>query len=352
MKLETEGGLLPTQKVLVDYDKLPMRCKACHSWKHRVRDCKEIKKKGVRGGRRPIHTYPQHQHEKGKNIVVDEDGFQHVRHRKNARRNIFDIVNDDRRSIAFTLGEEARAGHYRAQQMELGHTSGGQEERRSEGGEGIQLQGQPRAMEAQNKVGGPRNVTSPPKEALESEGPKEMEMDVSTRKSGDETLSLLTRKNPGLCGSAEKGKDATYTEGRGDPTSTMLWSPRKHASQKRPLESEEEEFDRESMTDEEAAHEGNQNTEALDAEGGNQQHSVDPQRRAEETNSELGEERRNVGAAAMDLDEDGRRQGATASEAGGEVSTTARQQGKYVEMEPVHAYRHSSRRLRQCTGRR
>jgi len=43
--LETEGGILPVQKVLVDYDKLPMRCKVCHSWKNRVRDSKEIQKK-------------------------------------------------------------------------------------------------------------------------------------------------------------------------------------------------------------------------------------------------------------------------------------------------------------------
>jgi hypothetical protein len=38
--LESENGTMPAQKVLVDYDKLPMRCKACHSWKHRVRECK------------------------------------------------------------------------------------------------------------------------------------------------------------------------------------------------------------------------------------------------------------------------------------------------------------------------
>jgi hypothetical protein len=42
--LETEGRTLPIQKILVDYDKLPMRCKACHSWKHRVRDCLEVQK--------------------------------------------------------------------------------------------------------------------------------------------------------------------------------------------------------------------------------------------------------------------------------------------------------------------
>lgn len=35
-----EEGSIP-QRVLVDYNKLPMRCKACHSWKHQVKDCKE-----------------------------------------------------------------------------------------------------------------------------------------------------------------------------------------------------------------------------------------------------------------------------------------------------------------------
>ena len=59
--LETEGGVLPVQKILVDYDKLPMRCKECHSWKHRVRDCKETQKNSLTGGRRPTHAYPQHQ---------------------------------------------------------------------------------------------------------------------------------------------------------------------------------------------------------------------------------------------------------------------------------------------------
>ena len=105
---ETERGVLLVQKVLVDYDKLPMRCKACHSWKHRVKDCKETQKNSLRGGRRPTHAFPQHQQEKRKNIVMDEDGFQQVRNRKNTRRNIFDIVNDDLRSSAYALGEEIR----------------------------------------------------------------------------------------------------------------------------------------------------------------------------------------------------------------------------------------------------
>ena len=52
--LASEDGALPTHKALVDYVKLPMRCKACQSWKHRVRECIEIQKRHVRGGRRPM----------------------------------------------------------------------------------------------------------------------------------------------------------------------------------------------------------------------------------------------------------------------------------------------------------
>ena len=93
INLETEDGILPTQKIIIDYDRLPMRCKACHNWKHRVRDCNEIQKRNVRGGRRlthaphsyqpgerrPTHVPHSHQPDKGKNIVVDEDGFQQVK---------------------------------------------------------------------------------------------------------------------------------------------------------------------------------------------------------------------------------------------------------------------------------
>lgn len=88
--LESEDGAFPTQKVLVDYDKLPMRCKVCHSWKHRVRDCNEIHERYVRGGRRSTHAQHTHQHEKGekkkKNIVVDEEGFQQVKNRKKYKK--------------------------------------------------------------------------------------------------------------------------------------------------------------------------------------------------------------------------------------------------------------------------
>lgn len=94
-----------------------MRCKACHNWKHRVRDCKEIQKRLVRGGKWPTHAQHIHQQDKGKNIVIDEDGFQQVRHRKNAQKNIFDIVNDDLKKSAFELGEDVRAPCYRSKQQ-------------------------------------------------------------------------------------------------------------------------------------------------------------------------------------------------------------------------------------------
>lgn len=45
--------------------------------------------------------------------MVDEDGFQQVKNRKNTRRNIFDTVNDEMRSNAFALAEEVRAARHR-----------------------------------------------------------------------------------------------------------------------------------------------------------------------------------------------------------------------------------------------
>lgn len=107
--LEMEDGTLPTQKAIVDYDKLPMRCKACHSWQHRMRDCNEMQKKFVRGGMRSTHAPHSYQPDKGKNIAVGEDGFQQVQSRKNTKKNIFNIVNDEMRSSAFALEEETMA---------------------------------------------------------------------------------------------------------------------------------------------------------------------------------------------------------------------------------------------------
>ena len=79
---------------MIDYDKLPIRCRVCLSWKHKANDCKELQKRPVRG--REKLTQPQNiQHqEKGKNVVVDQEGFQQVRRRRNTRWNIFENNQD------------------------------------------------------------------------------------------------------------------------------------------------------------------------------------------------------------------------------------------------------------------
>ena len=99
--LEFEEGVVPPQKVMVDYDKLPLRCRACHSWQHKVRDCSEIHDKTRKGHGKPLHTRPTNTHDKGKTKMVDDEGFQQVRSRKNTRRNIFENVDDDLRKQAY-----------------------------------------------------------------------------------------------------------------------------------------------------------------------------------------------------------------------------------------------------------
>jgi hypothetical protein len=67
-----------------------------------------------------MYAQQTYQQEKGKNIImVDEDGFQQVRHKRNTKRNIFDIVNDELRSNAVALEEEVRAAWYRSKQLEM-----------------------------------------------------------------------------------------------------------------------------------------------------------------------------------------------------------------------------------------
>ena len=34
IELVTEGGILPPQIVVIDYDKLPIRCRVCLRWRH------------------------------------------------------------------------------------------------------------------------------------------------------------------------------------------------------------------------------------------------------------------------------------------------------------------------------
>lgn len=83
--LESEEGILPSQRIMVNYDKLPIRCRVCLSWKHKASDCEEFKRKHVLGRGRPAFTRNIQNQEKRKNIVIDEDGFQQVINKKKNR---------------------------------------------------------------------------------------------------------------------------------------------------------------------------------------------------------------------------------------------------------------------------
>jgi hypothetical protein len=74
--LECERGILAPQKILVDYDKLPIRCRICLSWKHKANECKEAQRKPLRRPEygRSSHVHYQKQTDKGKNPEVDENG--------------------------------------------------------------------------------------------------------------------------------------------------------------------------------------------------------------------------------------------------------------------------------------
>lgn len=54
--LEFHEGILPPQRIMVDYNKLPIRCRACLSCKHKASACEEFQKKAIRGRGRPTYT--------------------------------------------------------------------------------------------------------------------------------------------------------------------------------------------------------------------------------------------------------------------------------------------------------
>lgn len=88
--LESDAGSLPLQIVLVDYDSLPMRCKACLSWMHRVKDCDmQARKKPTCFANKSQQQHYKTCMEKGKDICTDQEGFQIVSHRSiGTRRDI------------------------------------------------------------------------------------------------------------------------------------------------------------------------------------------------------------------------------------------------------------------------
>ena len=118
------------------------------------------------------------------------------------------------------------------------------------GAEGCREPGSAREIPNNEKNLG--DTTQLTKKTTENDGPKKMEVDGNIQKDGGEIASASAEKALGLSESAEKGMDILPNERRGDPTSTMLWSSRKHAGQKRPLEAEGEVSDNETSDEEEA----------------------------------------------------------------------------------------------------
>lgn len=85
-----EECILPPQTVVVDYENLPIKCRASHIWTHKVKYCTKIKAKTKRieedGGQ---HMLPTHSNKtKGKGVHVEQEGFQQVENRK-AKKNTF-----------------------------------------------------------------------------------------------------------------------------------------------------------------------------------------------------------------------------------------------------------------------
>ena len=66
IELVTEGGILPPQNVMIDCNKLPIKCRVCLSWKHKASDCKENKKRPIKGKERLYRTIKYTNKRKGK----------------------------------------------------------------------------------------------------------------------------------------------------------------------------------------------------------------------------------------------------------------------------------------------
>jgi hypothetical protein len=115
-----------------------------------------------------------------------------------------------------------------------------------------------------------------------------MEVEECIQKTGNDTLRVMTKETTGL--NVAVGVDIVYNKGRGDPTSTMLWSPRKHVGHKR-LISEGEESNDEIMAKDAKTSDDDQEVEALGTED-HQHHKDESEWQVEEEYTDLGEEHR------------------------------------------------------------
>jgi hypothetical protein len=170
-------------------------------------------------------------------------------------------------------------------------------------GEGSDVEGYrdlgPR-RENQNNEKGKGNTAQPIEKTNESNGPTEMEVDRNIQKEGGVTTSISAVKGPGLSGSAgEEGVGTSPNGGRGDPASTMLWSPRKHAGQKRPLDTDVAVSDNETSDDEDEMSEGSQEGEATNK-GEQPRPAGEPEHQVNRDRTGLNEETETLAASEGD----------------------------------------------------
>ena len=141
---------------------------------------------------------------KEKNIIVDEDGFQQVVSKKNTRRNIFD------KGTSMTEVQQAIPGR-----PGENHTS------RVEPQTPIEGLGTPtEPLGGQGTLGKGTTTLAP--------------LEVITNRQREESV-LSSEGLIGLQHRNGTGSDTNQEEGRGDPTSTMLWSPEEICGNKRTL---------------------------------------------------------------------------------------------------------------------
>lgn len=107
--LESEEGILPPQTIMVDYEKLPIRCRVCLSWKHKANVCEEFQKRPMKGRGRQGYAQQAPFQDKGKTANLDRDGFQQVQYKKGIRRNIFG--NNHEEIHTHNLEFETGTGH-------------------------------------------------------------------------------------------------------------------------------------------------------------------------------------------------------------------------------------------------
>lgn len=195
--------------------------------------------------------------------MLDQDGFQQVRYRKNARRNIFENADGGGRKDILEHEQEIHTDPVQCGQKPVGKPTIEENEgnQQDQGGDFRDSRGEEPSQRYQPclEEGGREGSSGGQEAASKETGSRPAEVTTAGephRTTDPEEDSRMQEAGAGPSdGSSPKAIQVT-TEiegGRGDPASTMLWSPIKRAGQKRPLEehSERDELENEADAGEE-----------------------------------------------------------------------------------------------------